>query len=928
MIRQPQWQRAKPIRIDRKAAWLLLALLSSPLHGQVVSGTNTGPIPDGGLPGVTGPNNFGPPRDVLFNVSGRTGTVETLTVGFEATHSFVGDLRVTLISPLGIPHILFSRTGATAAGEFGSGADLVANESYVFNDSATTNWWSHVASNPNTIPGVGARTTIEGGAGVTAPATATSLDETFRASPPNGVWTLRFEDGAAQDTGMVASAQLFLVTQGGNREVTTDADSGPGSLRQALLDSNPADLISFASPFFDTPRNIELQTQLPTIDKTLAIAGPGADKLTVRRADDAGEMAIFRIFGAGGVSISGLRINNALRSSSIGGGVFSDSPLALSGVHVVGNRASNGAGLGLANSGATVVNSTISANQASSSSPRSAGAIYFQGAPGGRIRLIGTTVSGNRSNGGAGGILNLANNELNDTGQVELISSTVVNNAGSAGGGIVSATVGIATASRVTLRNSLVARNFPNNFLADAQSGSAVIDSLGFNLSDDYSGISSNQASDVSGDPRLGPLALYAGSVPTHTLLGGSPALDAGNGSAGAPLTAARGEDRVFDDAAIGNAAGGNGADIGAVEMRTVLVSNASDAGAGSLRAALEAANANGPGLDDILFASPFFDQARTINLASALPVIGSALTVVGPGANLLTVRPSSAANFRILDVPGGLSRVAFAGLTLRDGRFDTGTAIFSSSNITLSHMHLLDNNALPNDGAGMQLQFANGRIDNTTISGNIGQAAGGILFFANAGQRLEIENSTIAGNTGGGLVFAPLESQSSVQIKSSTIAGNTGNGVLLVPQSAGISVLLMLRNSIVADNTAGNFGNSAQGAGPAEILSRGYNLSDTASASFLDQPSDQNSANPGLAPLALAGGSVPVMALELGSDALDGGNAEGGSSLSDQRGMGFARTVDLSLPNMPGSDGTDIGAFEAQSISMPDTIFDDGFEG
>src|SRR4051812_525315 len=71
--------------------------------------------------------------------------------------------------------------------------------------------------------------------------------------------------------------------------VSTTDDSGPGSLRQAIIDANATpidDTISFdAAGVFATPQTILLQSMLPQIASggALTIAGTGANRLTVRR---------------------------------------------------------------------------------------------------------------------------------------------------------------------------------------------------------------------------------------------------------------------------------------------------------------------------------------------------------------------------------------------------------------------------------------------------------------------------------------------------------------------------------------------------------------------------------------------------------------------------------------------------------------------
>ena len=65
------------------------------------------------------------------------------------------------------------------------------------------------------------------------------------------------------------------------------------------------------------------------------------------------------------------------------------------------------------------------------------------------------------------------------------------------------------------------------------------------------------------------------------------------------------------------------------------------------------------------------------------------------------------------------------------------------------------------------------------------------------------------------------------------------------------------------------------------------------------------------LVPLAASGGPTRTMALPLTSPAVDQGIGNG--LTTDQRGL--ARPVDLlEIPNAPGGDGTDIGAFEVQA--------------
>src|SRR5262245_42818132 len=92
----------------------------------------------------------------------------------------------------------------------------------------------------------------------------------------------------------------------------------------------------------------------------------------------------------------------------------------------------------------------------------------------------------------------------------------------------------------------------------------------------------------------------------------------------------------------------------------TFTVSNLADSGPGSLRGALTSANTT-PGADVIQFAPGL---KGTIPLASELSVT-DALTVNGPGANLLTISGNSTS--RVFDIRSGAT-VTLAGLTVANG--------------------------------------------------------------------------------------------------------------------------------------------------------------------------------------------------------------------------------------------------------------------
>ena len=99
--------------------------------------------------------------------------------------------------------------------------------------------------------------------------------------------------------------------------VTNENDSGPGSLRQAILNASSGDTVTFA-PNVTT---VTLTSGELVIDKNLTITGPGANRLTVQ-VD--GSLISARVFNISSstvtVSISGITISKG--NTFFGGEVF------------------------------------------------------------------------------------------------------------------------------------------------------------------------------------------------------------------------------------------------------------------------------------------------------------------------------------------------------------------------------------------------------------------------------------------------------------------------------------------------------------------------------------------------------------------------------------------------------------------------------
>ena len=177
---------------------------------KVFPGTGFGAIADGGAPCSPSP---GTPRDVTFNVTGMgaAAPADVRVTGLSLSHTFLGDLTVTLIAPDGTQKVLFGRTGATADGvSVGDNSNLAGP--YEFADDAAGNWWTAAttANDTTAIPAGAYRSSAIGGTGSTG--VQTQLTPAFAGvTHPNGAWTLRFVDVCAPVAGAVTAATLELV---------------------------------------------------------------------------------------------------------------------------------------------------------------------------------------------------------------------------------------------------------------------------------------------------------------------------------------------------------------------------------------------------------------------------------------------------------------------------------------------------------------------------------------------------------------------------------------------------------------------------------------------------------------------------------------------------------------------------------------------
>jgi hypothetical protein len=237
--------------------------------------------------------------------------------------------------------------------------------------------------------------------------------------------------------------------------VTTFLDSGPGSLRQAILDANGApgaDIVDFQVGLMGT---ITLTSGQIAITDSVTIQGPGAPNITVSGNTNSRVFYLYNGASLLDVTMSGITITSG--SDAFGAGIIDfDENLTLDDVtmrfnaatvdggaiwanglnltieirnsRITGNTAGDdGGGIYINNVAAmTIENSTIANNTAGG---RGGGAYFY--IPTDLLTIDTTTISGNTATGPGGGL-----GFFYSSAGASFVDSTLSGNAGSDGGGV------------------------------------------------------------------------------------------------------------------------------------------------------------------------------------------------------------------------------------------------------------------------------------------------------------------------------------------------------------------------------------------------------------------------------------------------------------------------------------------------------------
>ena len=538
-------------------------------------------------------------------------------------------------------------------------------------------------------------------------------------------------------------------------------DSGPGSLRQAILDSNQLAGTNTIIFTFSGPHQITQYTGEFLVTNNVNIVGIGDNDLLLYSFKE--QSRLFHTVNAN-VTLTGMTIANG--SNYLGGGILQEGgSLTLSNCTIMANAAINGGGIAQTNGTLRLTDCTVSSNSVVGNGM----GIYVQGAGASTVlrhsTLAGNTGTGFSSAGGGiahggssmildsctfygnGSTAGDGGGVLNTAADARITNCTFYGNHSFFGGGVAS------EGGTVTIRNSIIAGNtsFINSASTSPDCHGTII-SGGFNLIGNRTNSTGWISSDQLGtganpiNPMLGPLKSNGGLTWTAEPLLGSPAIDKGH-SSGA-TNDQRGYIRPFDKSNVPNAAGGDGADIGAFETgtRTNLVTNVNSSGAGSLRQAILDA-----GIEDITTIN--FQPGivgNTIGFGGQM-ILDRDIIINGPGALVMSITPDYGQ--RVFQVDS--HKTVIYGLTFRDGLVfgedaasgaaggnERGGAILNSGDLSLFDCVISNNIVQGGAGGDMNGGFAG--------NGGIGRGGGIANFGTLALTRCTLATNSALGGLGG----------------------------------------------------------------------------------------------------------------------------------------------------------------------------------
>ena len=306
-----------------------------------------------------------------------------------------------------------------------------------------------------------------------------------------------------------------------------------------------------------------------------------------------------------------------------------------------------------------------------------------------------------------------------------------------------------------------------------------------------------------------------------------------------------------------------------------------------SLREAIRLANLS-PETKPITFAPSLLGETITLTMGELL--ISQPVSIIGPGADLLTINADQLS--RIFSVDDGTAdniEVEIAGLTLTGGRTETpagenfrigsGGAVRSFESLSVRESTISGNTTVGVAFGGGIFTGESGdlTVRNSTLSGNAAYSGGAIINYS-TGPAL-IDNTTISGNTATSYAGGGIFNQHDLTITNSTITENIVNTVSSFAGAGGLHTRgnknVEISNTIIA----GNQRQTASGLVDDDVrdtnsqLSVDHNLFGVVISDDIVDGVDGNMVgvtDPNLGPLADNGGPTLTHALLPGSPAID----------------------------------------------------------
>jgi hypothetical protein len=384
--------------------------------------------------------------------------------------------------------------------------------------------------------------------------------------------------------------------------VTSMADAGEGSLRQAILKANAhagPDTISFdsTSGLFDTAQIIKLTSKLPDLVGEITIDGYIKGRLWKATGVTISGSHKFRVFSvAPGAKVTIRHLTIADGHAEDGGGIANRGDLVVKSATFTGNIATNNGG-GVVNLGGT-------------------------------LTVINSTFVDNRAGNAGGGV-------ADDAGKVTVTNCTISGNAAKKGGGLFSS-------GKLLVRNTILANS---QGAADCVAAGTLDPAGTNNLIETNEGC--GEPISMS-DPRLQKMGFYNGPTRTIPLGGGSPAINMGDN---ASAVDENGQPLRWDQRGNGDPRFVGGiTDLGAFERQALpvlMVDTVADVELRvctrtpadcSLRGAITLANATDK-LDVITFDAKLFADPQIIELTRPLPDLKTGITIDAGNTSGVTVK-------------------------------------------------------------------------------------------------------------------------------------------------------------------------------------------------------------------------------------------------------------------------------------------------